>query len=648
MPAKTAKRQGPGRPRLGEEQRRSRKSILKANRVASAKRLKAKEDAAYRDGWNDKESVVAHSIEVRQNAVDEACKKFQNQYEAKWKRDLEIDFLKKRGQLVTKEEKFFCMRACTMMLKHGTVTSRRDMREKVGHACGLSHNTVESIFEEYWQIRSVNNTSQEDRPKLKWGGFVDNVELFQKSGPRGIYDRSQFETIKREHLLAAHVENVKRYTERQETSTYAELLEYVARQFPGFSVSYKSWRLRLIREFNYEHQDVKKDTGGLDMKSLYQKRCFLIQYADALKNQTSEKCSICYMDETWCWRYWAWNTGVAPKGELKLKRGTRKGQRMIIVHALDSEGEMRTDDSNAPSSLLTWVYTKDKGSGDYHDAMNGERFKAWVNDYFIPSYQYLHGDWETGDPCVLVLDNAPYHVFGMVSPYTNNKQENLEIMRNLKLKQFTVYRDARDGGEMTFKVPLQGEFERAPKGPSKSEVAEATYKLMKSKDDPRLKSWIERRFEELGWQVIFTPPNTPAWQPIELFWACGKNWVARNFRKGRTFEQIVDLLKEAWDHQPYKKRVDGRNEGCDVKGMIKTCQNNMDYFIAHDAVLNGNIFNLQVDNDVRHDILAHDPKYMTPEEMAHIMGDESCNIDIPVPMDPEEFSDIHCEEPNSE
>ena len=81
----------------------------------------------------------------------------------------------------------------------------------------------------------------------------------------------------------------------------------------------------MIREFDYAHQQVIRDTGGLDVKSLFQQRCFLIKYADALDQQRRGECSLTYMDETWVWKYWAVNTGVAPVGELNLRRGTRKG-----------------------------------------------------------------------------------------------------------------------------------------------------------------------------------------------------------------------------------------------------------------------------------------------------------------------------------
>ena len=150
------------------------------------------------------------------------------------------------------------------------------------------------------------------------------------------------------------------------------------------------------------------------------------------------------------------------------------------------------------------------------------------------------------------------------------------------------------------------------------------YKEMERRGDDRLKTWIERRFDELGWEVIFTPPNTPAWQPIELFWAAGKNWVSRNFRVGRTFQQITDLLIEAWDHQPKNKIT--ATGGCDVPGMIQTAHRAMDFFIDNDAILHGNICNLNVTDEWRMALLNYDPKFMTPKELAHVMGHDECDI----------------------
>ena len=152
---------------------------------------------------------------------------------------------------------------------------------------------------------------------------------------------------------------------------------------------------------------------------------------------------------------------------------------------------------------------------------------------------------------------------------------------------------------------------------------------MKEKGDGRLTTWIERRFDELNWSITFTPPNCPAFQPIELFWAAGKNWVARNFRVGRAFDHVKDLLVAAWDHQPDGKHT--ATGGCDVPGMISHAHDAMDHFIFNGAVLSGSVHDLGCSDDNRDFFLEHDPKFMTPEELAHVMGDDEAEIEIPVP-----------------
>ena len=113
-------------------------------------------------------------------------------------------------------------------------------------------------------------------------GFKDNVELF--GGVKGQYDRSSSMKIRRVHLLCAHTENVSRI-QNKETSTYIELMEFVKGVHPEMECHYNTWRKRMIREFDFAHQKVIRDTGGLDVKSLFQQRCFLIKYADALDQQ---------------------------------------------------------------------------------------------------------------------------------------------------------------------------------------------------------------------------------------------------------------------------------------------------------------------------------------------------------------------------
>ena len=49
---------------------------------------------------------------------------------------------------------------------------------------------------------------------------------------------------------------------------------------------------------------------------------------------------------------------------------------------------------------------------------------------------------------------------------------------------------------------------------------------------------VMRRFEELGWKIIWTVPYWAKSQPIELVWALIKNYVARMYHPGRTHKDL--------------------------------------------------------------------------------------------------------------
>ena len=49
-----------------------------------------------------------------------------------------------------------------------------------------------------------------------------------------------------------------------------------------------------------------------------------------------------------------------------------------------------------------------------------------------------------------------------------------------------------------------------------------------------------------GFDVLWTPPYTPDLQPIETFWAIGKNRVAENYFSDRSMKTCVEQLREGW------------------------------------------------------------------------------------------------------
>ena len=62
-----------------------------------------------------------------------------------------------------------------------------------------------------------------------------------------------------------------------------------------------------------------------------------------------------------------------------------------------------------------------------------------------------------------------------------------------------------------------------------------------------LESDLVRKFRKEEWHVLFTPPYCPDLQPIELFWAAGKNWARYlNTEHRRSIEKCIEDLRAGW------------------------------------------------------------------------------------------------------
>ena len=85
-----------------------------------------------------------------------------------------------------------------------------------------------------------------------------------------------------------------------------------------------------------------------------------------------------------------------------------------------------------------------------------------------------------------------------------------------------------------------------------------------------------------GGEVLFTPPYCPDLQPIELFWAAGKNWARENNTDhSRTLEKTVAHLRAGWHTR------NGKGAKCDrlvAKSIEKANER-----VAYDEFLSGTV-----------------------------------------------------------
>ena len=57
---------------------------------------------------------------------------------------------------------------------------------------------------------------------------------------------------------------------------------------------------------------------------------------------------------------------------------------------------------------------------------------------------------------------------------------------------------------------------------------------------------MQKELEREGFGIIWTPPYLPDVQPIELFWAGGKNYAADQFVNKRSMKSTVADLRDGW------------------------------------------------------------------------------------------------------
>ncbi|CAF1476191.1 unnamed protein product [Rotaria sp. Silwood1] len=109
-------------------------------------------------------------------------------------------------------------------------------------------------------------------------------------------------------------------------------------------------------------------------------RQFIIDYANALKAEEHGNNVIAYMDESYVNTRHAlngtWYDASQPIGN-KLIRGTGKGARLIIIHAMTKYGLLHhSHEKGAAGAEQTaeLIWSADKANGDYHKNMDSTNF----------------------------------------------------------------------------------------------------------------------------------------------------------------------------------------------------------------------------------------------------------------------------------
>ena len=222
-----------------------------------------------------------------------------------------------------------------------------------------------------------------------------------------------------------------------------------------------------------------------------------INFLRRIKQFREEGRHIVYMDETYVNAGHTVSTGWQ-SDDIGLNIPFNKGERLIIVHA-------GTEDGFIPGAKLVF---KAGSTGDYHQEMNFENFKKWMENQLLPNLK---------PKSVLILDNAAYHNVQQDRCPTSSYRK-ADIQDYLRRHNVTF-------AENMLKAELLQLCKRHKQQPVYI---------------------IDEILRKLGHLALRLPPYHADLNAIELIWGDVKGYVARKNLSFK-FNDVKCLVEEAFD-----------------------------------------------------------------------------------------------------
>ena len=390
-------------------------------------------------------------------------------------------------------------------------------------------------------------------------------------------------------------------------------------------------RYVLVHRMKYRWGRVKRKRFTLTKNRKMRIRKYLLQYETALRQEANGTHVNVYMDESYIHQNHAWEYTLHPENDNEIEGKTGKGKRLIIVHAITKHGPLQMPDAIDNSYTLQkeqsakkkkkkqagpkeeverpdfapdirtceYIYEAGRPTGDYHLNMDGDMFIKWIEERLIPTFDaFCMEKFKKKKKMNLILDNAPYHHahdHTTVHPSTLSKKGCIAKLAELGLDKVPM--KINRGGqlcEFTSAVWAKTAGPTAKHGPYVKEIQdELKSRLINSEEHKNLlSSRVQNIFDSTDHVLIFTPPYSPDLQPIELFWANGKNFVASNYFEGRNLQQCLEYLRIGWYGGEYKQDHNGEQrtrEACSCLKLVQHCIERANVRVAADGGLGGTV-----------------------------------------------------------
>ncbi len=315
-----------------------------------------------------------------------------------------------------------------------------------------------------------------------------------------------------------------------------------------------------------------------------------------------------------------------------------------------------------------WISKKKKG--DYHKNVTSKLFMEWLNNRLIPTFKKMYGEEKK---MILVMDNAGAHTATDKKKIIPSKMTKEEIYEELKKRDIqtvqvrrVTQKESKEDDETSRKttrtseriatetavqslmlladeahaingtdnetvdielqhIPLENWKKRAEGTKiSKEEMAEQLQRVLEErKENYDEKSIVEEEFEKRGWQVLWTPPSHPVFQPIELLWAYIKHYVRRKYHTKRNERELLQDIRESLDGVNRAIHAGVSKTLCErlIAHVKKICN----VYIEGDEKLEGNIDYLRcLDVNIINGVTTRDDNEETTEKETEL---DDCEMD---------------------
>ncbi|XP_050064347.1 uncharacterized protein LOC126553236 [Aphis gossypii] len=384
-----------------------------------------------------------------------------------------------RGKFVCSRQKEMIINAYKSKLEANPKLAIREARVILSKELGIGITTISNTLSEYRNFKTV---SSPNRTKI-FKNINVKVDDFDK------------EAIRRK---------VHQFWVNRELPNLNKILSVVNEDdtLPDFALT-TLWRL--LKSMGFQFSKRGRNSALIENDDI---RAWRRRYIRDIRKYREEGRPIYYLDETWvnagdvAIRVWCDTTVKSSQAAFSqgLSTGavnpTGKGKRLIVCH-------IGSEDGFVSDSLL--CFESKKNTNDYHDEMNGDSFRDWLEGV-LPRLK---------DNAVIVMDNAPYHSVKLEKCPTSNWRK-ADMIQWLQGKGEVV--------DQTMIIP---------------ELLEVVRRIKPIYN----KYVIDEMVLQQNKTVLRLPPYHCELNPIELVWSVVKRHVKAN---NKTFKlpDVKNLLVE--------------------------------------------------------------------------------------------------------